>query len=86
MATYRERVGLVAVLQRKIQQQVARTDRTQPMRESTATMQQSGAQAPMPRPAQPEEIAPPHVLLASAHCPSDITAAILPIIGGQPGG
>jgi NAD(P)-dependent dehydrogenase (short-subunit alcohol dehydrogenase family) len=40
----------------------------------------------MKRPAQPEEIAPAHVFLASAQCSSDITGAILPIIGGYAGG
>lgn len=41
-----------------------------------------GADTPMGRPAQPEEIAPAYVFLASAHCSSYITGEILPIIGG----
>lgn len=36
----------------------------------------------MKRPAQPEEIAPAYVFLASAHCSSYITGEILPVIGG----
>ena len=43
---------------------------------------QFGAGTPMKRPAQPEEIAPAYVFLASAHCSSYITGEILPIIGG----
>ncbi|MDP1599764.1 SDR family oxidoreductase [Phenylobacterium sp.] len=43
---------------------------------------QFGAQAKMKRPAQPEEIAPAYVFLASPHCSSYITGEILPIIGG----
>lgn len=41
-----------------------------------------GSQVPMKRPAQPEEIAPAYVFLASPHCSSYITGEILPIIGG----
>ena len=41
-----------------------------------------GAKTPMQRPAQPEEIAPAYVFLASSHCSSYITGEILPIIGG----
>ncbi len=41
-----------------------------------------GSQAKMKRPAQPEEIAPAYVFLASPHCSSYITGEILPIIGG----
>ncbi|KPF72935.1 short-chain dehydrogenase [Bosea sp. AAP35] len=43
---------------------------------------QFGSQTPMKRPAQPEEIAPAYVFLASAQCSSYITGEILPIIGG----
>ena len=43
---------------------------------------QFGSQTPMKRPAQPEEIAPAYVFLASSHCSSYITGEILPIIGG----
>jgi NAD(P)-dependent dehydrogenase (short-subunit alcohol dehydrogenase family) len=42
-----------------------------------------GSQTPMKRPAQPEEIAPAYVFLASSHCSSYITGEILPIIGGS---
>ena len=41
-----------------------------------------GAHTPMKRPAQPEEIAPAYVFLASPQCSSYITGEILPIIGG----
>jgi NAD(P)-dependent dehydrogenase (short-subunit alcohol dehydrogenase family) len=37
-------------------------------------------------PAQPEEIAPAYVFLASAQCSSYITGEVLPIIGGYTGG
>lgn len=45
-----------------------------------------GADTPMKRPAQPEEIAPAYVFLASPQCSSYITGEILPIIGGYMGG
>jgi NAD(P)-dependent dehydrogenase (short-subunit alcohol dehydrogenase family) len=45
-----------------------------------------GSRTPMKRPAQPEEIAPAYVFLASPHCSSFITGEILPIIGGYTGG
>ena len=41
-----------------------------------------GRQAPMKRPAQPEEIAPAFVFLASPQTASYITGEILPVIGG----
>ncbi len=41
-----------------------------------------GADTPMGRPAQPEEIAPAYVFLASPQCSSYITGEILPVIGG----
>jgi NAD(P)-dependent dehydrogenase (short-subunit alcohol dehydrogenase family) len=41
-----------------------------------------GSDTPMKRPAQPEEIAPAYVFLASSHCSSYITGEIVPIIGG----
>lgn len=41
-----------------------------------------GADTPMKRPAQPEEIAPAFVFLASPQCSSYITGEVLPIIGG----
>jgi NAD(P)-dependent dehydrogenase (short-subunit alcohol dehydrogenase family) len=49
-------------------------------------VQMFGANTPMKRPAQPEEIAPAYVFLASPHCSSYITGEILPIIGGYSGG
>src|ERR1700676_2874164 len=45
-----------------------------------------GADTPMKRPPQPEEIAPAYVFLASPQCSSYITGEILPIIGGYSGG
>jgi len=47
---------------------------------------QFGAQTPMKRPAQPEEIAPAYVFLASPQMSSYITGEIVPIIGGYSGG
>ncbi|MFC3070097.1 SDR family oxidoreductase [Phenylobacterium soli] len=47
---------------------------------------QFGSQTPMKRPAQPEEIAPAYVFLASPQMSSYITGEILPIIGGYSGG
>jgi NAD(P)-dependent dehydrogenase (short-subunit alcohol dehydrogenase family) len=41
-----------------------------------------GADVPMKRPAQPEEIAPAYVFLASPQCSSYISGEVLPIIGG----
>lgn len=46
----------------------------------------AGAKTPMQQPAQPEEIAPAWVFLASPQCSSYITGEILPIIGGYGGG
>lgn len=43
---------------------------------------QFGSDTPMKRPAQPEEVAPAYVFLASPQCSSYITGEILPIIGG----
>jgi len=45
-----------------------------------------GADTVMQRPAQPEEIAPAYVFLASPQSSSYITGEILPIIGGYTGG
>ncbi|MEO6407112.1 MAG: SDR family oxidoreductase [Ferruginibacter sp.] len=45
-----------------------------------------GADTPMKRAAQPEEIAPAYVFLASPQCSSYITGEIIPIIGGYSGG
>lgn len=45
-----------------------------------------GSDTPMKRAAQPEEIAPAYVFLASPHCSSYITGEVLPVIGGYSGG
>ncbi|MBS0296260.1 MAG: SDR family oxidoreductase [Proteobacteria bacterium] len=45
-----------------------------------------GSATEMKRPAQPEEIAPAYVFLASPQCSSFITGEVLPIIGGYSGG
>ncbi len=45
-----------------------------------------GAKTPMKRPAQPEEVAPAFVFLASPQTSSYITGEVLPIIGGYSGG
>lgn len=45
-----------------------------------------GADTVMKRPAQPEEIAPAYVFLASPQMSSFITGEVLPIIGGYAGG
>jgi NAD(P)-dependent dehydrogenase (short-subunit alcohol dehydrogenase family) len=53
-----------------------------PSEKEAGDVSQFGAKTPMKRPAQPEEIAPAYVFLASPHCSSYITGEILPIIGG----
>ena len=53
-----------------------------PSEKEAEDVSQFGAKVPMKRPAQPEEIAPAYVFLASPHCSSYITGEILPIIGG----
>lgn len=47
---------------------------------------QFGSTTEMKRPAQPEEIAPAYVFLASAQMSSFITGEVLPILGGYSGG
>jgi NAD(P)-dependent dehydrogenase (short-subunit alcohol dehydrogenase family) len=44
---------------------------------------QFGSETPLQRPAQPEEIAPAYVFLASAADSSYITGIILPVMGGE---
>lgn len=44
---------------------------------------QFGAQTPLGRPAQPEEVAPAYVFLASEADSSYITGIILPVLGGE---
>lgn len=46
---------------------------------------QFGAQSDMHRPAQPEELSPAYVFLASPVCSSYISGAILPVMGGPRG-
>src|SRR4029434_4869830 len=57
-----------------------------PADKQSSVVAEFGADVPMKRPAQPEEIAPAFVFLASSHCSSYITGEILPIIGGYSGG
>ena len=57
-----------------------------PADKQAADVSEFGGHTPMKRPAQPEEIAPAFVFLASAQCSSYITGEILPIIGGYSGG
>lgn len=57
-----------------------------PADKSKKTIAKFGGDTPMKRPAQPEEIAPVYVFLASPQCSSYITGEILPIIGGYSGG
>jgi NAD(P)-dependent dehydrogenase (short-subunit alcohol dehydrogenase family) len=53
-----------------------------PADKKAADVRNFGARTPMKRPAQPEEISPAYVFLASAHCSSYITGEVLPIVGG----
>jgi len=53
-----------------------------PADKAAADVAEFGAKTPMKRPAQPEEIAPAYVFLASPQCSSYITGEIPPIIGG----
>jgi NAD(P)-dependent dehydrogenase (short-subunit alcohol dehydrogenase family) len=57
-----------------------------PADKPAAAIEEFGADTPMRRPAQPEEIAPAFVFLAAPACSSYITGEILPIIGGYSGG
>ena len=51
-----------------------------------AKVKDFGADTPMKRAAQPEEIAPAFVFMAAPCCSSYITGEVLPIIGGYSGG
>jgi NAD(P)-dependent dehydrogenase (short-subunit alcohol dehydrogenase family) len=53
-----------------------------PTNKKAEDVSEFGAKTPMKRPAQPEEIAPAYVFLASPHCSSYITGEIPPIVGG----
>lgn len=53
-----------------------------PSDKEAQTVAHFGEQSKMKRPAQPEEIAPAYVFLASPQCSSYITGEILPIVGG----
>ncbi|WP_258589576.1 SDR family oxidoreductase [Mesorhizobium sp. AR02] len=53
-----------------------------PSEKKAGDVSKFGADTPMKRPAQPEEIAPAYVFLASPQCSSYITGEILPVIGG----
>ncbi len=57
-----------------------------PSDKQSSRVRKFGAASAMRRPAQPEEIAPAYVFLASPQCSSYITGEILPIIGGYSGG
>lgn len=57
-----------------------------PADKRAAAVEEFGADTPMRRPAQPEEIAPAFVFLAAPACSSYITGEVLPIIGGYSGG
>jgi NAD(P)-dependent dehydrogenase (short-subunit alcohol dehydrogenase family) len=57
-----------------------------PADKSAEDIAEFGAKTPMKRAAQPEEIAPAYVFLASPQTSSYITGEILPIIGGYGGG
>ena len=57
-----------------------------PADKSAADVAEFGAMTQMKRPAQPEEIAPAYVFLASPQCSSYITGEVLPILGGYEGG
>jgi NAD(P)-dependent dehydrogenase (short-subunit alcohol dehydrogenase family) len=47
-------------------------------------LEQFGAKTPLERPAQPEELAPAYVFLASNADSSYITGMIMPVVGGEP--
>lgn len=54
-----------------------------PSDQDAAKVAEFGADVPMKRPAQPEEIAPAYVFLAAPVCSSYITGEVLPILGGE---
>jgi NAD(P)-dependent dehydrogenase (short-subunit alcohol dehydrogenase family) len=56
-----------------------------PSDKSAAQVAKFGSSAPMKRPAQPEEIAPAFLFLASAQYSGYISGEILPVVGGYSG-
>jgi NAD(P)-dependent dehydrogenase (short-subunit alcohol dehydrogenase family) len=54
--------------------------------ESSDKVSEFGSQSPMGRPAQPEELAPAYVFLASDADSSFITGIVLPVMGGETSG
>jgi NAD(P)-dependent dehydrogenase (short-subunit alcohol dehydrogenase family) len=57
-----------------------------PADKNVKQLKKFGSDTPMKRAAQPEEIAPAYVFLASPQCSSYITGEIIPVIGGYSGG
>ncbi len=53
-----------------------------PTDKSAAQIRKFGASTDMKRPAQPEEVSPAYVFLASPACSSYITGIVLPVMGG----
>ena len=53
-----------------------------PADQSADKVAKFGADSPMGRPAQPEELAPAYVFLAAPSCASYISGAVLPVMGG----
>lgn len=56
-----------------------------PADQASEKVEQFGADSDMHRPAQPEELAPAYVFLASPVCSSYISGIILPVMGGPQG-
>ncbi len=56
-----------------------------PSDQSAARVAKFGAESDMGRPAQPEEISPAYVFLASPVCSSYVSGIILPVMGGPHG-
>lgn len=53
-----------------------------PADQEASKVAQFGADTPMKRPAQPEELSPTYVFLAAPSCSSYITGEVIPVIGG----
>ena len=54
-----------------------------PADKSAKEIAKFGADVPMKRPAQPEELSPIYVFLAAPSCASYITGEVIPVVGGQ---